>query len=228
LSVADETPGTVGVLGGTGPLGRGVGLRLALAGHRVVLGSRTPERAATIAKELTAEFDVADGALTGGGNAEAAEHDIVVVAVPFDGVRPLLDDVGDRLAGRIVVSCVNRLGFDGTGPHPVPVDEGSAAELVATLAPGARVVGAFHHLPAGRLTSDAGPLDMDVLVTGDDADAVAAVCSLAEDLGGVRGVPAGALRLSRPLEELTAVVIAVNKRYRVTAGVRLTGLPDGA
>ncbi len=222
------TPPTVGVLGGTGPLGRGLGLRLALAGHEVVLGSRTPERAATTAKELTADHDVPDGLLTGAGNAEAADREVVVVAVPFDGVRPLLDDVGDRLDGRIVVSCVNRLGFDGRGPHPVPVDEGSAAELVAVRCPGARVVGAFHHLPAGRLTSDTGPLDMDVLVTGDDADAVAAVCRLADALGGARGVPAGALRLSRPLEELTAVVIAVNKRYQVTAGVRLTGLPGEA
>lgn len=226
--MAADTPVAVGVLGGTGPQGRGLGLRLALAGHRVVLGSRTPERAGTAAKELRAAFDVADGLLTGGGNVEAAGQDVVVVAVPFDGVRPLLADVGDRLTDRIVVSCVNRLGFDAAGPHPVPVDEGSAAELVAALVPGARVVAAFHHLPAGRLTTDAAPLDMDVLVTGDDADAVAAVCRLAESLGGVRGVPAGALRLSRPLEELTAAVIAVNKRYKVTAGVRLTGLPDEA
>lgn len=221
-----DAPGrpTVGVLGGTGPLGRGVGLRLALAGHEVVLGSRTPERAASTAKELTADHDLPDGVLTGGANGEAAERDVVVVAVPFDGVRPLLDAVGDQLAGRIVVSCVNRLAFDG-GPHPVPVDEGSAAQLIASLVPDATVVGAFHHLPAGRLASDAGPLDMDVLVTGDDRGAVAVVCRLAEALGGVRGVPAGALRLSRPLEELTAVVIAVNRRYKVTAGVRLTGLP---
>jgi hypothetical protein len=224
---ADAARPTVGVLGGTGPQGRGLGLRLALAGHQVVLGSRTPERAASTAKELAADHGVADDLLTGGANGEAADADVVVVAVPFDGVRPLLDAVGDQLAGRIVVSCVNRLAFDG-GPHPVPVEEGSAAELIASLAPDATVVGAFHHLPAGRLTSDTESLDMDVLVTGDDGDAVAAVCRLADTLGGVRGVRAGALRLSRPLEELTAVVIAVNKRYRVTAGVRLTGLPDDA
>lgn len=219
-----STRATVGVLGGTGPQGRGLGLRLALAGHEVVLGSRTPERAASTAKELAADHDLPDGLLTGGANGVAADRDVVVVAVPFGGVRPLLEAVGDQLDGRIVVSCVNRLAFDG-GPHPVPVDEGSAAELIASLVPDATVVGAFHHLPAGRLTSDTEPLDMDVLVTGDDRDAVAAVCRLADDLGGVRGVPAGALRLSRPLEELTAVVIAVNKRYKVTAGVRLTGLP---
>lgn len=219
---ADELP-TVGVLGGTGPQGRGLGLRLALAGYEVVLGSRTPERAADTAGGLTADHGVPDGLLTGGANREAAARDIVIVAVPFDGVRPLLEPIGDMLAGTIVISCVNRMGFDGAGPHPVAVPEGSAAELIAELAPAADVYGAFHHLPAGRLTRDLGPLDMDVLVTGDGWHPD--VRYLIEALDGVRAVPAGPLRLSRPIEELTAVIIAVNKHYKVAAGVRLTGLP---
>ena len=222
----DEKLPTVGILGGTGPQGRGLGLRLALAGYEVVLGSRSPERAAATARGLCDEHDVADGPLTGGGNHEAAARDIVIVAVPFEGVRALLEPVGDMLAGTLLISCVNRMGFDRAGPYPIPVSEGSAAELIATLAPSADVYGAFHHVPAGRLTRDLDPLDMDVLVTGDGVHPD--VRDLVESIDGVRAVQAGPLRLSRPLEELTAVIIAVNRRYKVTSGVRLTGLPDGS
>lgn len=223
---ADGRLPTVGVLGGTGPQGRGLGLRLALAGYEVVLGSRTPERAADTARGLCDDHDVLDRLLTGGANHAAAGCDIVIVAVPFEGVRELLVPIGDMLAGTIVISCVNRIGFDGGGPHPIPVAEGSAAELIAELVPAAEVFGAFHHVPAGRLTRDTGPLDMDVLVTGGGIHPD--VRELVESIEGVRAVPAGPLRLSRPLEELTAVIIAVNTHYRVTAGVRLTGLPSDA
>lgn len=215
---------TVGILGGTGPQGRGLGLRLALAGYEVVLGSRSPERATDAARGLCDDHDVADGLLTGGPNHEAAARDIVIVAVPFDGVRALLEPLGDLLAGTLVISCVNRIGFDRDGPRLIPVPEGSATELIAELAPAADVYGAFHHVPAGRLTSDLGPLDMDVLITGDGVHPD--VRDLVESIDGVRAVPAGPLRLSRPLEELTAVIIAVNRHYRATSGVRLTGLPD--
>lgn len=217
---------TVGVLGGTGPQGRGLGLRLALAGYEVVLGSRRPERAGDAARGLCAEHGVDGALLTGGGNHEAAARDIVIVAVPFDGVRPLLEPLGDMLAGSIVISCVNPMGFDREGPYPIPIPEGSATELIAELAPAARVFGAFHNVPAGRLTRDLGPLDMDVLVTGDGIHPD--VRDLVESVEGVRAVPAGPLRLSRPLEELTAVIIAVNRHYKVTSGVRLTGLPDSS
>jgi NADPH-dependent F420 reductase len=215
---------TVGVLGGTGPLGRGLGLRLAVAGHDVLLGSREPARAERTADALLDEHLVDAGVLAGGPNRAAASRDMVIVAVPFDGVRPLLDDLGDVLAGSTVISCVNRLGFDADGPHPVPVAEGSAAELVATLLPTSRVFGAFHHIPAGRLTRDTGPLDLDVLITGDAPDD--RVLDLVRAVGGARPVEVGPLRLSRPVEELTAAIIAVNKRYKASAGVRLTGLPD--
>lgn len=216
---------TVGILGGTGPQGRGLGLRLALAGYSVVLGSRTPQRAEDVAAELHAGHEVDAALLTGGANHAAAARDVVIVAVPFDGVRALLASIGDLLADTVVISCVNRLEFDGDGPHPVSVDEGSAAELIATVASDAEVYGAFHHVPAGLLTRDAAPLDMDVLITG-DGGCYPQVHALVEAIGGVRAIPAGPLRLTRPLEELTAVVIAINRHYKITAGVRLTGLPD--
>jgi NADPH-dependent F420 reductase len=215
----------VGVLGGTGPLGRGLALRFAQAGYRVLLGSRDPQRAQARATELCAEHDVAATLLRGAGNGEAAAADVVVVAVPFDGVRSTVGSLAATLAGKVVVSCVNRLAFDAAGPRPVPVEGGSAAELIARLAPEARVVGAFHHVPAGRIRRG-GPVEMDVLVTGDDDDACATVREVAEAIPGMRAVRAGPLRLTRPLEELTAVLLSVNRRYGVTAGIRIAGLPD--
>ncbi|HEX6255068.1 MAG TPA: NADPH-dependent F420 reductase [Euzebyales bacterium] len=222
--MTDASRPTVGVLGGTGPLGRGLGMRLAMAGYDVVLGSRDATRAERAAAGLLDDHAVDDSALRGGPNRDAAARDVVIVAVPFDGVRPLLGDLGDVLAGTTVISCVNRLGFDAHGPQALPVDEGSAAQLIATLLPTARVFGAFHHIPAARLTRDVGPLDMDVMITGDDPDE--RVLDLVRAVGGVRPVVVGPLRLSRPIEELTAAIIAVNRRYKVSAGVRLTGLPD--
>lgn len=214
------------MLGGTGPQGRGLGLRLALAGHRVALGSRDAQRAAGTAKTLRDDHGVEVDRLTGVANDEAAAADIVIVAVPFDGIRPTLAPIRDMLAGSVLVSCVNRLGFDGDGPFPVPIEEGSAAELIARLVPEAEVVGAFHHVPARRLSTDTDPVDMDVLITGDDAHACALICDLADAIPGVRGILVGPLRLTRPLEELTAVVLAVNRRNKVAAGVRLAGLPN--
>lgn len=220
----DATRPRVGILGGTGPLGRGIGFRLAAAGYDVVLGSRSPERADRAAAEVRDAHGIDAARLRGAPNRTAASRDLVLVAVPFDGVRPLLTELADVLDGSVVVSCVNRLGFDADGPHPIPVPEGSAAELVASLVPGADVHGGFHHLPAAKLSRDLAPLDMDVLITGGAPHPY--VCDAVEALGGVRAIVAGPLRLTRPVEELTAALIAVNKRYGVSAGVRMAGVPD--
>lgn len=217
---------SIGVLGGTGPLGRGLALRLAQAGYTAVLGSRDPQRAEGKAKELRAKHGLGEAVLRGAGNDEAAGADVVVVAVPFDGLEATLEAIGPALAGKVVISCVNRLGFDELGPHPIPVAGGSAAELVASIAADSRVVGAFHHVPAARMRRGEGEIGMDVLITGDDESACATVTELVEAIPGMRAVRAGPLRLTRPLEELTAVVIDVNRRYGAAAGVRITGLPE--
>lgn len=219
---------SLGVLGGTGPLGGGLAVRLAQVGHTVILGSRDAQRAEAKAKELRDDNGISDDLLTGATNDEAAHAEVVLIAVPFDGLEALLPPLAPALAGKVVVSCVNRIGFDKAGPHPIPVDAGSAAELAAELAPQARVVGAFHHVPAARMRQGEGAVGMDVLVTGDDDDACETVAALAEQIPGMHAVRAGALRLTRPLEELTAVVISINKRYRVSAGIRVAGLPDAS
>jgi 8-hydroxy-5-deazaflavin:NADPH oxidoreductase len=124
-----------------------------------------------------------------------------------------------------VVDCVNPLGFDGRGPYPLAVPEGSAAEQAAALLPGSRVCAAFHHVSAVVLADpDVDHIDLDVLVVGDDREATAQVQALAGRIPKVRGVYAGSLRNAHQIEALTANLIAVNRRYRAHAGIRIAGL----
>jgi NADPH-dependent F420 reductase len=216
---------TVAVLGGTGPQGRGLARRFAAAGLPVVIGSRSADRAAETAKELAA---ATDGDVTGADNdGAAAAGDIVIVAVPWDGHGDLLASLAGTLAGKIVVDCVNPLGFDKRGPFVLDVEEGSAAEQAAALLPDSIVVGAFHNVSAVKLEDpEVTEVDTDVLVLGEGENREA--CDLVQDLAGVipgvRGVYGGRLRNAHQVESLTANLIAINRRYKAHAGIRITDI----
>jgi NADPH-dependent F420 reductase len=205
------------VLGGTGEQGRGLARRLALAGHRVVLGSRAAERAVAAAEGLP-------GDVTGLDNHGAAEAgDVVIVAVPWEGHRELLESLRGPLAGKVVVDCVNPLGFDKSGAFALPVEEGSAAQQAASVLPDSRVVAAFHHVSAVLLLDESvESVDTDVLVLGDDREATDLVQALAGRITGMRGIYAGRLRNAHQVEALTANLISVNRRYKAHAGLRVT------
>ena len=186
---------TVGILGGTGEHGRGLAYRLARAGQRVIIGSRSSERAMLAAQELAAMPLVA-GPVSGVSNTEAAgASDIVIIAVPWDGHAETVATVREPLVGKIVVDSVNPLGFDREGPYAVRVPEGSAAEQAESLLPFSRVCASFHHVSAVLLMD---PLvervDVDVMVLGNDREAVSVVMALAGRINGMRGVYAGRLR----------------------------------
>jgi NADPH-dependent F420 reductase len=216
---------TVGILGGTGDQGHGLAYRLARAGQAIRIGSRSAERGAQAAADLATRPQVAPGTVTGGDNTYACAADVVIVAVPWDGHADLLRDLAPQLAGRIVVDCVNPLGFDRAGAYPLVVPEGSAAEQAVALLPGARVCAAFHHVSATLLADPAvDQVDLDVLVLGDDREAAAVVQALAGRIAGMRGIWAGRLRNAGQVEALTANLIAINRRYKVHAGVRVTDL----
>ena len=216
---------SVGILGGTGDQGRGLAYRLARAGQRVVIGSRAASRGEVAAAALSALPGVPAGVLTGGDNAAACATDVVIVAVPWEGHADLLAGLRDNLAGRIVVDCVNPLGFDKQGAYPLRVPEGSAAQQAAALLPDSRVCAAFHHLSAVLLVDpDVERMDLDVLVLGDDREATGVVQALAGRVDGMRGVYAGRLRNAGQVEALTANLIAVNRRYRAHAGIRVTDI----
>lgn len=208
---------TVSVLGGTGEQGRGLAQRLARAGQSVVLGSRSAERAQGIADEI-------GGVVRGMSNEEAAKTgDVVIVAVPWDGHRELLESLREALVGKIVVDCVNPLGFDKQGAFGLDVDEGSAAQQAANVLPESRVVAAFHHISAVLLLDDeVSSIDTDVLVLGDDREATDVVQALAGRIPGIRGIYGGRLRNAGQVEAFTANLISMNRRYKAHAGVRVT------
>jgi NADPH-dependent F420 reductase len=218
---------SIAIVGGTGPQGKGLAYRLAGAGHEVVLGSRDEERARASADELAVRLP-ASASISGATNLEAARKaDVVLLAVPYDGHDELVASLNDVVAGKIVISCVNPLGFDRFGAFGLEVEQGSAAESAAALLPESTVVGAFHHLSAVTLITDE-PLTEDVLVCGDDHAAKQVVIELARAVTGQPGVDAGRLRLARQLEPLTAVLISVNRVYKTHSGIRVTGLPPVA
>lgn len=217
----DITDLHVAILGATGDQGKGLARRLAMAGQRVTIGSRRAERA----QQAVAELD-SGPPLAGTDNASAAaDADVVIVAVPWDGHRELLESLAGPLAGKIVVDCVNPLGFDKRGPYPLDVAEGSAAEQAAAVLPDSRVVAAFHHVSAVLLLDpEIESVELDVLVMGEDRDATDVVRALAERIPGVRGLFGGRLRNAGQVEALTANLIAINRRYKTHAGLRVTGV----
>lgn len=214
---------TVAILGGTGDQGRGLAYRLARAGQQILIGSRSAQRAAQAAVELSAMPAVV-GPVGGGENADvAARADLTIIAVPWEGHTDTVAGLRGPLVGKVVVDCVNPLGFDKQGPYPLPVPEGSAAEQAAALLPESRVCAAFHHVSAPLLADPTVErIELDVLVLGEDRAACELVQALASRITGVRGLYGGRLRNAHQVEAFTANLIAINRRYKAHAGLRIT------
>jgi NADPH-dependent F420 reductase len=213
----------VGILGGTGHQGRGLARRFALAGNRVIIGSRSAERAQAAVAQIRRETGPTVRGLANRDTARAAS--VVIAAVPWQGHRDLLSGLAPELAGKIVVDCVNPVGFDQRGAYPLPVPEGSAAQQAAALLADSTVVAAFHHVSAVLLLDpEIDSIDQDVLVLGDDRPATDLIRALAARIPGVRGVYAGQLRNCGQIEALTANLVSINRRYKAHAGLRITDI----
>lgn len=228
MATAIGTTAPIALIGGTGKLGPGLAARFARAGLPVVIGSRDGGRAAERAAEIAERVAAAGGGaeLRGALNAEAAaEATIAFITVPHDAQEQLLPNLAGPLFGRVVVSTAVPVRFDpDAGPLLEQVAAGSSAEEVAALLPGSRVVAGFHtvsSLHLGRLDHDLGE---DVLLCGDDPRAKAEVRALTELIPGLRAVDAGRLGNARITEELTVLLLGINRRARRTTGVRLVGL----
>jgi NADPH-dependent F420 reductase len=197
----------IGIVGGSGDFGQGLAERLRRTGEEVIIGSRTPRN----------EFV---------SNEEACRRsDVVFLSVPPGGVADMSYELRDALAGRVVVSVAAPIVFHDGKASAAP-GELSLAEIAFAAAPEARVVAGFHTVSARALGDPDVPLEEDVLLAGDDAEAKALVAELAERLVEGRAVDCGRLEVSRWLETLTAVLLNVNRRYKTNAGVRVTGLPE--
>ena len=215
-----STQPTIALLGGTGKEGTGLALRWARAGYAVIIGSRSAERAAEAAEAMNATLGTSG--VRGLGNEEAAAAgEIVVLTVPPEAQLATLESVKAELQGKIVVDATARV--DARNPKP-PEGKASARLAQDLLGPGVRVVGAFQNVPAHALKQLDHELASDVMVTSDDAEARAAVVVLAE-AAGMRAYEAGGLDNGLVVEGLTALIIAMNKRYKSkTGGVRISGI----
>ncbi len=221
----DENKAVIAVLGGTGKEGGGLALRWAHHGHRVVLGSRSAERAQQAADAMNAILG--GNAVSGADNcAAAAAADIVVLAVPYAAQQPTVEEVRDGLSGKILIDVTVPLVPPRVSRVQLP-NGGSAVEAVQTLL-GAevRVVSAFQNISAHHLTRLDDEIEWDVLVCADDPVAADTVVALAEEIG-LRAWNAGVLANSVVAEGLTSVLIALNRRYKVPgSGIRITGVPQ--
>jgi NADPH-dependent F420 reductase len=215
---------TIAILGGTGQEGGGIALRLAKAGHRVILGSRDGSKAVAAAAQMKATLGAAS--ITGAANGEAAAvAEIVILTVPFAAQRSTVEEVRGALEGKILVDATVPLMPRKVARVQLPSDGSAVAAIQKALGESVRVVSAFQNVSAHHLKDLAHSVDCDVLVCGDDAAAREIVIGLAADMG-LRGLHAGSIVNSAAAEALTSVLIAMNMRYKVPGtGIRITGLP---
>ncbi|MBW3576568.1 MAG: NADPH-dependent F420 reductase [Actinobacteria bacterium] len=214
----------LGIVGGTGPQGRGLAVRWALAGYGVLIGSRSREKAEGVADRVRQRAG-RDVDVRGCPNDEAcAAGDVILVTVPYDAQRSTLPDLRHAVDGKLVVNVVNPVVFDELGPRGVRVEAGSAAQECQDLLPEATVVSAFHEVPARHLWDVGEPVSCDVLICGDDHDAAHRVAHLASDIPGMWGVYCGPLRNSQYVENITPVLLAINRHYDIHAGLRIEGI----
>ena len=214
----------VGILGGTGPAGRGVAVRLAESGVRVTIGSRNAERAVDIAGNVVARWPGLQLAIDGADNAGAAEAELVVVATPWDSAIATVRSLREPLAGKVVVSMANALVKEGREMLALLPPRGSVASAVQAALPESLVAAAFHHLPASEMEDLESGLEADVLVCSDHPEATVATVGLVELMRGLRPLDAGSLNQAAAIEAFTAVCVTLNIRHKAHSTLRMAGI----
>jgi NADPH-dependent F420 reductase len=212
---------SIGIIGGTGPEGKGLAARFARAGFEVLVGSRSAERGEEAATEIR---ERAGGDVRGAANADAAAADVIVVTVPYSGQADTLSALKDQLAGKIVISTVVPMVFEAGKVSMIPVAAGSAAEEMQALLPDSRVVGAYQNLAARKLFDVDHALDADVIVTSNDREALREVIQLTEQIPGLRGVNGGPLSCSHYVEAITTLLVHINRNYKTETTVKISGI----
>lgn len=221
----------IAILGGTGPAGTGLALRLARAGETLIIGSRDAARARDVATRIKVKSGES-AQVSGAENSEAcAATDLLLLTVPFEAQANLLKQLKPAIrSGSILIDATVPLAASvgGRATRTLGVWQGSAAQQTAELVPkGVSVVAAFHNVSAEVLNSDEA-VDCDIIVCSDDASAIQTVCQLASRIPGVRAIDGGKLENARIVEQITALLIGLNIRHKGHAGIRITGLPNAA
>ena len=224
--MSSNTKPSIGIVGGTGDLGRGLAVRLAKAGHPLIIGSRNAEQAVASAEAVSAvlaDRGIAHPAISGADNvATAQQGDIVFVTVPFGAHQPTLESIRDAVQGKVLVDVTVPLVPPKVARVQLPA-EGSAGQIAqALLGEAVHVVSAFQNVAAAHLQADM-EIPCDVLVTGNDKPSRQTVIDLIESMG-MRGFHAGLINNAAAAEALTSILININKQYKTHAGLRLTGI----
>ena len=227
MGPASASPPLTAIIGGSGALGHGIAVRLGAAGVPIVIGSRDAHRGVEAAER--AQAVVPDGHFSGHGNAAAArEADVVVLSVPFRNQSETLTNLKEALRpGQLLIDATVPLAaaVSGKATRMIGVWQGSAAQQALEMVPdGVRVVSALHTVSAAALGDPATALDEDVLVCGDRRADKREAAELIERIAGLRCVDCGRLEMSRITESMTALLISINARHKVHAGIRITGL----
>ena len=213
----------IGVLGGTGPAGRGIAARLAAAGHEVVVGSRDRKRSRSVVDALREQWGDRVAGLEPGTNHDAADADLVVLATVWDAAVATARAHAEQLAGKTVISMANGLVKDGRQFVPVVSPAGSIAAEVQAVAPDAHVVAAFHLVPAAVLADLDHHLTGDVLVVGEES-ARAIVLDLIDGIPDLRALDAGPLENALGIETFSAALLTVNLRHKGEGSLRIDGI----
>ena len=209
---------------GYGSQGRAHALNLKDSGYDVVIGSRSKYRAMEARDEQLSKFPQLAGRLSCGDNADASDCDIVVIATPWDSAATTAQDNIEHLRGKVVISMANALVRVGGEFQPLVPPRGSVAAHVQAAVPECRVVAAFHHLPAKELGHLGDPIDSDVLICSDDADATRTAMDIVSHIPGCRPLDAGELSNATAIEAFTAVLLQLNVRYKTRVAPKLTGI----
>ena len=215
-------------LGGTGPEGKGLALRLALAGEAVIIGSRDAGRARAAVEQLVAAGDNVrhEVRVRGADNLEAAsEAAVIFLTVPYEAQRPLLEHLRQPLRGKVVVSVIAPMKFErGRGASALSVAAGSAAEEAQQLLPDSLVVAAFQNVSAEELQDPDQAMLGDVVICSDFSDAKSLVSDLTRKIPDLRPVDGGGLANSKYVEQITPLLVNINRIYKIHAGIKIVGL----
>ena len=230
MTVAAPEPGDqsvrmqIGVLGATGPAGRGLATRLASAGFDVVVGSRSKYRALEVVDRILERWPDRELSLSAGTNHDASCAEVVFIATPWDAAATTARECERELKGKVVISRANALAKVGHEFQPLVPPRGSVAASVQAAVPRSLVAATMHHVPAKELGDIDHPVESDVLVCSDHPSATATTIDIVSRIPDLRAVDAGELSNAAPIEAFAAVLLQLNIRYKTRAAVKFTGI----
>ena len=215
----------ISIIGGTGPEGKGLGLRLAMAGEKVFIGSREEPKGQEVAQQIKEIEGVRNITVEGGSNFNAAKMgDIIIISTPYSGHKQTLMDYASLLKDKIIIDVVVPLSFSKGKISTLPISEGSVAEEAQEILKESSVVGAFHNVSAEDLLIPNKKMDCDVIVCSNNQDSKKTVIQLTEKILGLRGIDGGGLHNSKYVEDFTALLININKIYKTHSSIKISGI----